>query len=156
MHLWEYSSLPSSCFLSLVLSAVSQYLLQSFLGWFGGKGLPWWPQMVKRLLAILEIGFDPWVGKIPWRRAWQPIPVFLPGEMPQNLPMASQHANKLNPTNKSLHDLCLTNTPDSFPITMPVLILLRSAHSSSLAVRGIYCCFLYYSLYLANFYLKHS
>ena len=24
--------------------------------------------------------FDPWVGKIPWRRKWQPIPVFLPGE----------------------------------------------------------------------------
>ena len=26
-------------------------------------------------------GFDPWVGKIPWRRAWQPTPVFLPGEL---------------------------------------------------------------------------
>ena len=25
-------------------------------------------------------GFDPWVGEIPWRRAWQPTPVFLPGE----------------------------------------------------------------------------
>ena len=25
-------------------------------------------------------GFDPWVGKIPWRRAWQPTAVFLPGE----------------------------------------------------------------------------
>ena len=24
--------------------------------------------------------FDPWVGQIPWRRAWQPTPVFLPGE----------------------------------------------------------------------------
>jgi len=23
---------------------------------------------------------DPWVRKIPWRRAWQPTPVFLPGE----------------------------------------------------------------------------
>ena len=23
--------------------------------------------------------FDSWVGKIPWRREWQPIPVFLPG-----------------------------------------------------------------------------
>ena len=23
-------------------------------------------------------GFDPWVGKIPWRRKWQPAPVFLP------------------------------------------------------------------------------
>ena len=25
-------------------------------------------------------GFDPRVSKIPWRRAWQPTPVFLPGE----------------------------------------------------------------------------
>ena len=27
-------------------------------------------------------GFDPWVGTIPWRRARQPTPVFLPGESP--------------------------------------------------------------------------
>ena len=25
-------------------------------------------------------GFDPWVGKIPWRRKWQPTPVLWPGE----------------------------------------------------------------------------
>ena len=25
-------------------------------------------------------GFNPWVRKIPWRRKWQPTPVFLPGE----------------------------------------------------------------------------
>ena len=25
-------------------------------------------------------GFHPWVGKIPWRRAWQPTPVFWPGK----------------------------------------------------------------------------
>ena len=24
--------------------------------------------------------FDPWIRKIPWRKAWQPTPVFLPGE----------------------------------------------------------------------------
>ena len=39
---------------------------------------------VKNLPANAEDGkrrrFDPWVGKIPWRRAWQPTPVFLPGE----------------------------------------------------------------------------
>ena len=29
-----------------------------------------------------KLGFDNWVGKIPWRRAWQPTPVFLPGESP--------------------------------------------------------------------------
>ena len=26
--------------------------------------------------------FTPWVGKIPWRRKWQPPPVFLPGKSP--------------------------------------------------------------------------
>ena len=40
--------------------------------------------MVKNPLAnaedIKKSGFDPWVGKIPWRRKWQPPPVFLPGK----------------------------------------------------------------------------
>ena len=27
-------------------------------------------------------GFDPCVGKISWRRTWQPTPVFLPGKIP--------------------------------------------------------------------------
>ena len=26
-------------------------------------------------------GFNPWVGKISWRREWLPTPVFLPGEL---------------------------------------------------------------------------
>ena len=25
-------------------------------------------------------GFNPWVRKMPWRRAWQPIPILLPGK----------------------------------------------------------------------------
>ena len=25
-------------------------------------------------------GFDPWVRKLPWRRKWQPPPIFLPGK----------------------------------------------------------------------------
>ena len=40
--------------------------------------------MVKNLPAnagdIKKHRFDPWVGKIPWRRAWKPTPVFLSGE----------------------------------------------------------------------------
>ena len=38
-------------------------------------------QSVKNLPAVQETGFDPWVGKIPWRRKWQPTPVFLPREV---------------------------------------------------------------------------
>ena len=37
-------------------------------------------QMVENPPTMRRPGFDPWVGKIPWRRAWQPTPVFLPGE----------------------------------------------------------------------------
>ena len=33
-------------------------------------------QRAKNLLAMWETRFDPWIGKIPWRREWQPIPVF--------------------------------------------------------------------------------
>ena len=29
--------------------------------------------------------FDPWVGMSPWRKAWQPTPVFLPGQSPLKL-----------------------------------------------------------------------
>ena len=36
--------------------------------------------MIKNLLQCRRPRFDPWVGKIPWRREWLPAPVFLPGE----------------------------------------------------------------------------
>ena len=32
--------------------------------------------------------FDPWVGKIHWRKAWQSTPVFLPGESHEQASMA--------------------------------------------------------------------
>ena len=28
-----------------------------------------------------RLGFDPWVRKIPWKRKWQPILIFLPGKV---------------------------------------------------------------------------
>ena len=37
-------------------------------------------QLIKNPPAMWETGFDPWVGKIPWRRERLPIPVFWPGE----------------------------------------------------------------------------
>ena len=34
----------------------------------------------KICLECRRLGFNPWVGKIPWSRKWQPTPVFLLGE----------------------------------------------------------------------------
>ena len=39
-------------------------------------------QMVRICLQFRRPGFNPWVRKIPWKRAWQPTPVFLPGGSP--------------------------------------------------------------------------
>ena len=39
--------------------------------------------VVKKLPAMQETGFDPWVEKILWRREWLPTPVFCPEEFHQ-------------------------------------------------------------------------
>ena len=44
------------------------YFIGDFPGGASGKG------------PACQFGLDPWVGKIPWKRAWQPTPVFWPGE----------------------------------------------------------------------------
>ena len=41
-------------------------------------GLPWWLSGEESTYQCRRLLFDPWVGKIPWRRKWQPNPVFLP------------------------------------------------------------------------------
>ena len=46
---------------------------------FSLQGLPWWLSD-KESACNLGDRFNTWAGKIPWRRKWQPNPVFLPGE----------------------------------------------------------------------------
>ena len=48
------------------------HLLLGFLGSPDSKASAWLQQGIPR--------FHPWVGKIPWRRKWQPTPVLLPGK----------------------------------------------------------------------------
>ena len=56
----------------------SYFTLQQYYTWASQVEL-----VVKNPSANQETkrhGFDPWVRKMPWRRAGQPIPIFLPGE----------------------------------------------------------------------------
>ena len=43
-------------------------------------GLPRWLSDKEFICQCRRHQFDPWSGKIPWRRKWQPIPVILPGK----------------------------------------------------------------------------
>ena len=49
----------------------TQYKLRGLLCWLIGK---------ESACQCKISRFDPWVGKISWRRKWQPTPVFLPGK----------------------------------------------------------------------------
>ena len=51
-----------------------------YISYYIRLGLPWWQDGKSICLQCGRPRFDPWVGKIPWRREWQPTPVFLPGE----------------------------------------------------------------------------
>ena len=44
------------------------------------RWLPWWLSGEESTCQCRGPRFYPWVGKIPWRRKWQPTPVFLPGK----------------------------------------------------------------------------
>ena len=62
----------------------------------GLYGLPWWLRPSRICLQLGRHGFGPRVGKIPWRRKWQPTPVFLPGQSPgqRSLPGHSPRGGK--------------------------------------------------------------
>ena len=42
--------------------------------------LPWWLSGKESACQCRRRGFNPWVGKIPWTRNWQPSLIFLPGK----------------------------------------------------------------------------
>ena len=62
-------------------------------------------QMVKVCRQCRRTSFDPWVGKIPWRRIWQTAPLFLPGESygQRSLAGYSPWGRKESDTTKRLH-----------------------------------------------------
>ena len=61
-----------SCFLFFLSCAI---FCSAYFIW-----LPWWLRRLSICLQCGRPGFDPWVGKTPWRRKWQSAPVSLPGK----------------------------------------------------------------------------
>ena len=51
--------------------------------------LPWWLRWYRICMQCRRPCFDPWLGKIPWRREWQYTPVLLPRNLPWTRSLAS-------------------------------------------------------------------
>ena len=71
-HSYNYKT--SFMFFSLKYSL--NVVLRTFLTSCGTRG----KEPASQCSRLKRHRFDPWVGKIPWRRKWQSTPVFLPGE----------------------------------------------------------------------------
>ena len=70
----EWLSYAALKFLTQLSELTNVYYFLGFPRWCSGKESRCQCRRHKRR------GFDPWVRKIPWRRKWQPTPVFLPGK----------------------------------------------------------------------------
>ena len=62
---WEFVEMGANPISSVVFSQV---------------GLPRWLSGKESACQCKRLRFDPWVRKMPWRRKWQPTPVFLAGK----------------------------------------------------------------------------
>ena len=91
-------------------------------------------RMVKNLPAMQETGFDPWVGKIPWRKEWQPTPVFLPGESHGQRNLGWQ---KLDTTEQLTHILLHKLLLSNYYIFLIVTQFSCSVMSNSLQPHGL-------------------
>ena len=56
------------------------YSISTLNNMYSSKGISMWLSWKESACQCRRRGLDPWVGKIPWRRKWQPPPVFLPGK----------------------------------------------------------------------------
>ena len=79
-----------------------------------------WASLVAELericLQCRRPGFNPWVGKIPWRRERLPTPVFLPGESHEQRSLAGYSPwgyKELDITEQSWHKQVAKETQDS-------------------------------------------
>ena len=69
---------PSAPWVTLIISCPTYSCLRTF-----ELAIPsaWkWLRWCRICLQGGKPRFDPWVKRIPWRREWLPIPVFMPGE----------------------------------------------------------------------------
>ena len=94
------------------------------------QDIMYWPALValQNPPVMQEMGFDPWVRKIPWRREWQPTPVFLSGEFHGQRSLAGYRSQRVKHDSATKHTTASTgfgNEPQSNIWTLLIYITLR-------------------------------
>ena len=86
-------------------------------------GLPWWLRWLRICLQGRRPGLDPWVGAIPWRKKWQPTPIFLPGEFHRQKSLLG-YSSRGHKGSHTIEQLTF-NVGHSFASVFTVLLILK-------------------------------
>ena len=105
---WKAWAEPSHQFLLFFLEIRFLYLITGLPWWLSGKESPCqWRRLRKHGYEgdSRNMSLIPWIRKIPWRRKWQPTPVFLLGESygQRNLVGYSPWGHKESDMTEQLH-----------------------------------------------------
>ena len=87
-------------------------------------------------------GFDPWVGKIPWRRKWQPTPVSLPGEIQWTAETGGLQSIALQ---RVRYNWVTEHTQDEIKVSL-VFVLPGGSEGGSIPCLSLASCDCWYSL----------
>ena len=80
LHVCDIKKVPRSALCCNRLMAMLSFLYIHFLFSLGFPGSASGKEPACQCRRLKRCRFDPWVRKIPWRRAWQSTLVFLPGD----------------------------------------------------------------------------
>jgi len=117
---------------------------------YGSKfptGLPWWFSDKESTYQCRRRGCEPWFEKIPWRRKWQPTPVFLPGE-PHGWRSYGPRGHKESDATVCTYTVCLSIYLCVSPSICPSSVIYLCIYYLSLHPLSIY--YLHLSIYLAT------
>ena len=126
-----YSSWPflAVCYASPPDQLSFNILLSGLPRWFSGQ------ESVCQCRRPRRCGFSPWFVKIPWRRNWQPTPVFLPGKSHEQRSLMGYHPwgqKELDMTQRRSTHTHLSLWSSLSPLPIPVLSHLFFHHIKSL------------------------
>ena len=112
--------------------------------------LPWWfsgKESTCQCRRCRRHGFNPWVRKIPWRRKWQPTPVFLPGKShgQRNLVVYNPWGHKESDMSEHIHSIFWSqNSLMPWSYILVSLAFLKTCHTdlrmSSVLRTVVKCC----------------
>ena len=83
---WSFCLFPMPmphCLRNIVVSILLFLFFSFFKLYPYFMGFPRWLSGKESSCQCRKRRIDPWVGKIPWRRRWQPTPIFLPRKLPE-------------------------------------------------------------------------